>query len=215
MVPRALALALILATVGCTRIVEEARPQAQAPVAPITAGQVSDLLDQRAGHDRDPNLFVTVEPEQCAGLAREVDPPFLFGADTPAAHDGGQYFVEDGGPSFSVVEMVAVYPADYAPGEAVKRARATVESCRDDTMTTTAMEGEVLNFRLAPSGDSGSSEIALWSIKSRGWSCDNAFVAAHNAAVEITACGEVGGYDVLTIAEASLERIRKLANTTA
>jgi hypothetical protein len=197
-------------------VVHDARPQAQPPPAPITAGQVSDLLSEKAVPDPDPNLFVTVEPEECAGAVREVDPPFLFGADTPAAHDGGQYFADDVPFSVSVVEMVAVYPADFSPSAAVERAKREIDACRDETMRTTTMDGGSLNFRMLPQGDPGTADIALWSFRSgNGWFCDNAFVAAHNAAVELTTCGDVGGYDVRALADAALERIRALANVTA
>ena len=77
------------------------------------------------------------------------------------------------------------------------------------------MEGQVLYFRPLPPEDSGSPEIVLWSIAG-SWACDNAFIAAHNAAVEITTCGDANGDDdVLSLAEDALERIERLANTTA
>jgi len=206
-----IALLLCLALAGCTRVIDTPLPKAQPPAAPITVGQVSDLLSEQAQPDDDPNLFVTVEPEECAGLVREVDPPFLFDT-TPAAHDGGQHFAEDGELSVSVVEMVAVYPASFDPKAAVDEAKRTIESCRNDTMFVTAMEGQELYFRLLPPSDSGSPDMVLWSVESGGWACDNAYVAAHNAAIELTTCGEVNGYDVRSLAEAALERIEKLAN---
>jgi hypothetical protein len=206
-----IALLLCLALAGCTRVIDTPRPKAQPPAAPITVGQVSDLLSEQAQPDDDPNLFVTAEPEECAGLVREVDPPFLFDT-TPAAHDGGQHFAEDGELSVSVVEMVAVYPASFDPKAAVDEAKRTIESCRNDTMFVTAMEGQELYFRLLPPSDSGSPDMVLWSVESGGWACDNAYVAAHNAAIELTTCGEVNGYDVRSLAEAALERIEKLAN---
>ena len=39
-----------------------------------------------------------------------------------------------------------------------------------------------------------SPDILLWSFSADDWACDSAFVAAHNAAIEISTCGPVGGY---------------------
>ena len=44
---------------------------------------------------------------------------------------------------------------------------------------------------------------------------DNAFVAAHNAAIRISTCATVNGYDVRSLARDALKRIEKLANMTA
>lgn len=55
----------------------------------------------------------------------------------------------------------------------------------------------------------------LWSLRAFDWNCDNLFVAAYNAAIEITTCGTTPGYDVAGLAEEALERIDALANTTA
>lgn len=209
------ALALVLGFVlgGCTQVIDGPPPAAVPRVAPLTAGQVGDLLSEKAQPDDDPNLFVTVEPEACAGLAQEVDPPFIFDM-TPAAHDGGQWFADDVEPLVSVQEMVAVYRADFDPKAAVDEVKRTIESCQDEMLTATTMDGEVLEFRLRPQLDSGSPEIVVWSVAG-GWSCDNAFIAAHNAAVEMTTCGEANGYDVLSLAEDALKRIETLANATA
>ena len=201
---------LVLA--GCTRGVDAPRPKREPPVAPITAGQVSDLLSERATSDEDPNLFATVEPEECAGLAQEVDPPFIFDT-TPAAHDGGQWFADDAERSVSIEEMVGVYRGDFDPKAAIDAVTRTVRSC-SGTLTATAMEGEVVHFRRLPLTDSGSPGIVLWSMAGE-WSCDNAFIAAHNAAIELTACGEANGFDVLSLAQDALKRIETLANMTA
>ena len=206
-------LALVLLLTGCTQVINDARPRAQAPVAPITAGQVSDLLSEKAKPDDDPNLFVTVEPEECAGLAREVDPPFIFGTTTPAAHDGGQWYTEPPD-DFSIVEMVGVYRADFDSAAAVDEVKRTLESCQDKILTATAMEGQEVDFNPLSEVDSGSPEIVLWSVGG-DWACDNAFIAAHNAAIEITACSDVNGYDVLPLAQDALKRIEALAKTTA
>jgi hypothetical protein len=207
------ALALLLIPLaGCTRVVDDARPVPQRSVGPITAGQVSDLLSDKAEEDTEPNLFVTVDPERCAGLAREVDAPFVFEIATPAAHDGGHSYTDD--QKHSVQEIVAVYPSDYDAAAAVNDVTRTVADCRDAPLAVTTMEQETLHFQPTPAADSGVPEIVLWSLGGASWACDNAFVAAHNAAVEITACGQTNGADVLALAEDALKRIEKLANAT-
>ena len=201
---------VIFVVAGCTRVIDSPRPQSEPPPAPITAGQVSDLLSEKAEEEQEPNLFVTVDPGECAGLASEVDPPFIFNT-TPAAHTGGGHFDGD----YSLTEMVGVYSSDYDPKAAIKDAKRTIESCQQKTLITTAMEGQVVDFRVLPYSDSGLPEIVLWSVDSGGWACDDAFIAAHNAAVEITACGVTNGYEVLARAHEALQRIEDLANTRA
>ena len=180
-------------------------------MAPITALQVVDLLSPSV-QDKDGNLFVTVEPEDCSGMAREVDPPLIFDLD-PAATDGGHWVFDDGR-QVVIDEAAGVYHADFDPKEALAEATRTIESCRDVPFTVTDMRGREYRFRLLPPVNSGSPDIVLWSFKSEGWACDNAFVAAHNAAVRISTCAKVNGYDVLTLARDALKRIDKLANTT-
>ena len=208
---RGLALLLCFVLVGCTRVVDTARPQAQSPVAPITAGQARDLLSQDV-QESDGNLFVTVEPEECTAVAREVDPPFIFDRD-PAAHDGGHWAVD--GREVLVEEMVGVYRADFDPKAAVEEVKRTLESCRGIPFTVTTMRGREHVFELLPPVESDSPEIVLWSFTAVDWACDSAYVAAHNAAVEISTCGPMNGYDVGTLAEDALNRIEALANTTA
>ena len=209
---RGLALLLGFVLGGCTQVVDTPQPQPEPRVAPITALQVVDLLSPSV-QDKDGNLFVTVEPEDCSGMAREVDPPLIFDLD-PAATDGG-HWVSDDGRQVVIDEAAGVYHADFDPNEALAEATRTIESCRDVPFTVTDMRGREYHFRLLPPVNSGSPDIVLWSFKSEGWACDNAFVAAHNAAVRISTCAKVNGYDVLTLARDALKRIEKLANTTA
>jgi hypothetical protein len=180
-------------------------------VAPITALQVGDLLSAKV-QDRDGNLFVTVEPDDCSGMAREVDPPLIFDLD-PAATDGGHWLSE--GPYAVIDEAAGVYHADFDAPHALAQAKRTIESCRDAPFTVTDMRGRDYRFTLLPQVDSGSQDIVLWSFKADDWACDNAFIAAHNAAVRISTCAPANGYDVLSLAEDALERIEKLVNTTA
>lgn len=208
---RGWALLFAVTLVGCTRVVETPQPQPQSPVAPIAAGQVRDLLSPNV-QESDGNLFVTVEPEDCSGVAREVDPPFIFDHD-PAAHDGGHWAVDDR--EVVVEEMVGVYKADFDPDRALTEAKHTIEACRDVPFTVTTMRGREYAFKLLPQVDSGSPDIVLWSFQAVDWACDSAFVAAHNAAIEISTCGPLNGYDVLSLAQDALKRIDTLANTTA
>jgi hypothetical protein len=207
-------LALLLGVVltGCTQVVDTARPQAGSPVAPITALQAHDLLSPNV-QDVDGNLFATVEPQGCSGVAREVDPPFIFDLD-PAATDGG-HWSDSAGHDVVIEEMAGVYPADFDAREALDRARRTIESCRDTPLRVTTMRDRTYDFRLGPPMESGSPDIALWSLTAVDWACDSAYVAAHNAAVGISTCGRVNGYDVLALASDALDRIDALANMTA
>lgn len=203
---------LALLAGGCTRVVEGPGPTAEPPVAPITAGQVADLLSPEV-RGEDGNLFVTVEPDECAGAAREVDPPFIADHD-PAATDGG-HWVADGNQEVHIEEMVGVYPADFDPTQAIVEAKRSIESCRGVEFTITTMEAERDAYTLLPAVDSGSPNIVLWSFRADDWACDNTYVAAHNAAIEITACAPTNGFDVARLASEALNRIETLANTTA
>lgn len=212
MVIRGSALALALLAAGCTRVVDGSPPQGEPPVAPITAGQAVDLLSPEVLGEEG-NLFVTVEPEQCAGAAREVDPPFIV-EHAPAATHGG-HWVADGYQRVHIEEMVGVYPADFDSLEAIAHAKRSLESCRGRDFQITTMEGEHNAYTLLPAIDSGSPNIVLWSFRATDWACDNTYVAAHNAAIEITACAPTNGYDVAELAREALNRIEALANTTA
>jgi hypothetical protein len=163
--------------------------------------------------DRNGNLFITVEPKECSGMALEVDPPLIFDLD-PAATDGG-HWVTDDGRNVVIDEAAGVYHADFDPKRALADTERTIESCRDVPFTVSDMRGRDYHFSLLPQVDSGSPDIVLYSFRAPDWACDNAFVAAHNAAVRISTCAKVNGYDVLSLAQDALNRIEKLANTTA
>jgi hypothetical protein len=195
---------------ACTREVDPPQPPSAQPVAPITALQVGDLLSKHV-QDRDGNLFVSVEPQQCSDHALEVDPPLIFDLG-PVATDGGHWVSEDG---VVIDETAGVYHATFDAKRALAETEHTVESCRDTPFTITDMNGREYHFSLLPQVDSGSPDIVLWSFRAPDWACDNAFVAAHNAAVRISTCAKTNGYDVLSLAEDALKRIEKLANTTA
>jgi len=203
---------LALALTGCTQVIDTP-PKTTPPVAPITAGQVGDLLSPGVAK-YDGNLFSTVEPEDCSGVAKEVDPPFIFDLD-PAATDGGHWMVDDLGRQVYIEEMVAVYRADYDAKNALAQAKRTLQSCQDVPFTVTDMKGRSYDFTLLPPVTSDSPNILLWSFSANDWACDSTFVAAHNAAVEISTCGPVGGYPVHNLAADALNRIEGLANTTA
>ncbi|WP_231740432.1 MULTISPECIES: sensor domain-containing protein [unclassified Mycobacterium] len=196
---------------ACTRVVDSPQPTAELPVAPIAAGQVGKLLSSKVAK-ADGNLFVSVEPQDCAGVAREVDPPFIVDHH-PAAYDGGHWYVDQ--PETYIEEMVGVYRADFDAGAALAAARQSIESCRGKTFLVTSMSEREYAFELLPPMESESPEILLWSFKGDDWACDSAFVAAHNAAVEISTCGPANGYDVRSLAEEALKRIDTLANMTA
>ena len=195
---------------GCTRHVDNPQARPQALAAPITELQVADLLSPKVIGE-DGNLFVVAEPQQCAGLAREVDPP-LIEAGRPLATDGGHWTSADG--QFYIEEMVAVYRSDFDAEGALQAARATVDECRGTRLSVTTMRDRVYDFEVGP-GAQGPDGSVLWSLRAVDWNCDNLFVAAYNAAIEITTCGATPGFDVAVLATDALERIRRLADTTA
>ena len=140
---RALALLLAVVLCSCTRHVDTPQARPEAPVAPIAALQVNDLLSDDAKSRTDGNLFATVEPESCAGVAREVDPPFIFDH-KPAAHDGGHWQVEDR--EVYVEEMVGLYRVDFDARAALAQAKRTIDSCRGVPLTITTMRGRSYVF---------------------------------------------------------------------
>jgi len=207
------ALLIVLSVAGCTRVVDGPRPSSQLPVAPIVAGQVGELLSPEV-QGEEGNLFTSVLPEDCAGVAREVDPPFIQDPG-PAVTDGGHWTDELDGREVFIEEMVGLYRANFDAKEAVAQARRTIESCRDKTIFVTTMREREYAFRIGRIDDAGSPNIVTWSMTAPDWACDNLYVAAHNAAIEITTCGEVNGYDAAGLARQALDRIEKLANTAA
>ncbi|MDT5078523.1 MAG: hypothetical protein QOJ80_3160 [Mycobacterium sp.] len=208
---RGLALLLGFTLAGCTQHVEPGPSHSKVPVAPITAQQVGDLMSKSV-QDKDGNLFVTVEPDRCSGAAREVDPPLIVDL-SPVATDGGHWMTNDGHEVY-IEELAGVYPADFDAREAIAHAKRALESCRDVPFTVTSMRGRTYAFTLLQVS-SPTPDVVLWSYQSSDWACDNAFVAAHNAALEIATCSTVNGYDVLSLARDALKRIERLANTTA
>lgn len=196
---------------GCTRNADDAKPTPAATAAPITASQAVDLLSPEV-LGADGNLFVTAEPARCSGLAQEVDPPFLS-AHRPMATDGGHWITEDG--ATYIEEMVAVYRFDFDPVAALNDVRRAMHACRDTPLTVTTMKQRRYVFDVLPAAGDSPQGSVVWALRAVDWNCDNTFVAAHNAAIEVTACGAAGGFDVAALAEDALRRIDALANTTA
>lgn len=209
--PVAAATAALVLAAGCTRQIDDARPQPAALAEPITALQVADLLSPAVKREEG-NLFVSADPTQCAGLAREVDPPFIA-AGRPLATAGGHWTSDDG--VVFVEEMVAVYRSEFDPAAARKTVTDALAACRGTRVSVRTMSGHSYDFDVTPSAGEAPPDSALWSLRAADWNCDNAFVAAYNAAVEITACGTAGGPDTAALAEQARRRIEALANTTA
>ncbi|MGK2867339.1 MAG: sensor domain-containing protein [Mycobacterium sp.] len=212
MAKTAVAAVLVLAVAGCTRPVDSPQARPAPPVGPISPLQVGDLLSPDTV-DKDGNLFATVEPERCAGVAREVDPPFIVDHG-PESRDGGHWSTSAGSAEAVVEEMVAVFPSDFSAPDALTAARGTVDACSDTPVTVTTMYGRTYTFSVesvqaAPEG------AVLWSLRAAEWNCDNLYVAAHNAAIEMTSCGAAGGIDVAAAAEDALRRIEALADNRA
>ncbi|ULP39364.1 sensor domain-containing protein [Mycolicibacterium rufum] len=209
--PVAAATAALVFAAGCTRQIDDARPQPAALAEPITALQVADLLSPAVKREEG-NLFVSADPTQCAGLAREVDPPFIA-AGRPLATAGGHWTSDDG--LVFVEEMVAVYRSEFDPAAARRTVTDALAACRGTRVSVRTMSGHSYDFDVTPSAGGAPPDSALWSLRAADWNCDNAFVAAYNAAVEITACGTAGGPDTAALAEQARRRIEALANTTA
>lgn len=204
---------LVLAVVGCTRSIDNPQARPASPVGPISPLQVADLLSPDT-FNKDGNLFATVEPARCAGVAREVDPPFIVEHD-PEARDGGHWSTDVGGVEAVVEEMVAVMASDFSARDALTAARGTIDACRDTPVTVTTMHGRTYTFRVAPAAQDAPEGAVLWSLRAADWNCDNLFVAAHNAAIETTSCGAAGGIDVATAAKDALKRIEALVDSKA
>ncbi|WP_235570829.1 sensor domain-containing protein [Mycobacterium sp. Root265] len=204
---------LVLAVAGCTRPIDDPQARPAPQVGPISPLQVGDLLSPEI-FNKDGNLFATVEPERCAGVAREVDPPFIVDHE-PEARDGGHWSTDVGGIEAVVEEMVAVMPSDFSAQDALTAARGTIDACRDTPITVTTMYGRTYTFRLAAAEQAAPEGAVLWSLRAADWNCDNLFVAAHNAAIETTSCGAAGGIDVATAAEDALKRIEALVDNKA
>lgn len=182
-------------------------------VGPIVADLSPELLSPQSdkNHKNSEDVaFVGVEPASCAGVAQEVDPPFLMR--DPVAVNNGSWAQSDARMGM-IEEIVGVYHSDFQPEQAIAAAAKTIDSCQNTAFTIRTRVASAGTYRLLPHADSGRPEILLWSFASvsQDWACDNALVAAHNAAVEITSCSYHNGADVLSLAKAALERINKLA----
>lgn len=199
--------ALLLLTTACTRVVDSPQALPHREVAPISAQQVSNLLSPKVT-TVEGNQFDKVDPDRCAPVAREVSPPFLIDRH-PAAVDSGHWQTDDG--AVVVEEIVAVYPTGFDPAAVLADAHGVLESCRDTSLTVTTVHGRSYDFAVAL-GASPPGGAELWSLRGAAWSCDNALVAAHNAAIEITTCGATGGLDTTELATDALARIEALAN---
>ncbi len=112
-------------------------------------------------------------------------------------------------------EAAGVYHADFDAKHALAEAKRTIESCRDVPFTVTDMRGRQYHFRLLPQVNSGSPDIVLWSFTADDWACDDAFVAAHNAAVRDLDVRTSMATTCCRWLDDALKRIEKLANTTA
>ncbi|MGL6236755.1 MAG: sensor domain-containing protein [Segniliparus sp.] len=209
-----LVLCAALSLVSCSP--HESKKKAADPdrgVGPIVAGLSPELLSPQSDKKhKNPEevAFVSVDPANCAGAAQEVDPPFLM--HDPVALNNGSWAQNEGRMSM-VEEIAGVYHSDFEPEQAISSAAKSLDSCQGATFTIRTRISDAGKYRLLPHQDSGSPNILLWSFSSvsRDWACDNALVAAYNAAVEITTCSFSNGTDVLALAKGALERINKLA----
>jgi hypothetical protein len=117
---RGLALLLGFALASCTQEVDPSQRRSKVLVAPITAQQVGDLMSSSV-QNKDGNLFVTVEPNECNGVAREVNPPLIVDH-APVATDGGHWMTDDGREVY-IEELAGVYRADFDARAAIAKAK--------------------------------------------------------------------------------------------
>lgn len=176
-------------------------------MAPISVRQVGALLSPKVD-SVEGNQFDAVDPERCAPAAREVAAPFLT-MHHPAGIDGGHWQTE--GADVVVEEIAAVYRTDFDPARALGEAADTIAACAGASLQVTTVKGRQYRFRVQPAASAPQGAV-LWSLRGSGWNCDNALVAAHNAAIEITTCGVSGGLDTVSLAEDALQRIDSVAN---
>ncbi len=214
---KGLALVLALALAGCTRIVDDARPLAQSTGRTHLRGYRSETCSARTSSGRTtttPTCSPRSSPRSAAGISREVDPPFIFDA-APAAHRWRALLRR--------VQPVRLRRGDG--GRLPHRLRRPRRDSRGQTQHRVLPErhdgGDHHARRKCSTSASCPKSIPDRLTSCSGpstastWACDNAYVAAHNAAVELTTCGDVNGYDVLTLAKDALKRIETLVNTVA
>ena len=209
-----LVLCAALSLAGCSsHATKKKTDDSDRGIGPIVADLSPELLSPQSDKKhKNPEevAFVSVDPANCAGVAQEVDPPFLM--HDPVTLNNGSW-AQDSGRMSMIEEIVGVYHSDFEPEQAIASATKAVESCQGTAFTIHTRISNAGTYRLLPHKDSGSPNILLWSFAStsRDWACDNALVAAYNAAVEITTCSYTNGTDVLSLAKGALDRINKLA----
>ena len=112
--------------------------------------------------------------------------------------------------------MVGVYPADFEARGALDAARRTIESVPRHTLARHDHANEPARTSSGrPPNRFGLNQYRACLSTAADWACDNAYVAAHNAAVGISTRGPVNGYDVSSLAQDALGRIEALAHMTA
>lgn len=190
-------------------------PQSTVRVAPIAADAIGRLFEP--GHfdasGLAENMYSSASPPECRGLVLEVDSPLLMrgqaataSAIAPKAGDAEHS---------QIVQIAAVYPESFSATDLIAEAAKTRERCQSVAITGSTQGGGNSTFQLVGQPDSGSPNILLWNLSAIGkaWFCNNALIAAHNAAVEITSCYPSPATGMKELARSVLRRIDDQART--
>jgi hypothetical protein len=192
------------------------RAQSSPRVAPIAAESIQGLFEP--GHfDASGNMesmYSSASPPECRALVLEVDSPLLMrgqaaSAEAIAPKPGDK---EHG----QIVEIAAVYREDFSATDLIAEAATMREHCEGTPITGSTRGGGNSTFQLIGQPSSGSPNILLWTLSALGksWFCNNALIAAHNAAVEITSCSPSPAPGMRELAQSVLSRIERQARAS-
>ncbi|MGL6236756.1 MAG: sensor domain-containing protein [Segniliparus sp.] len=207
----ALVATLLAALVSCAHRTDPAESSSQpsAKVGPIAAESVQRLFEP--GHfdasGLSENMYSSASPPECRGLVLEVDSPLLMRGQAAVA---SAIAPKAGDTEHSqIVEIAAVYREDFSATDLVAEAAKTREHCLSTPITGSTQGGGNSTFQLVGQPDSGSPNILLWTLSAVGksWFCNNALVAAHNAAIVITSCYPSPAPGMKELAQSALRRI--------
>ena len=209
------ALLAALASCGHPADAGQSSSQSTARVAPIAADSIGRLFEP--GHfdasGLSENMYSSASPPECRGLVLEVDSPLLMRNQAATA---SAIAPKPGDTEHSqIVEIAAVYPESFSATDLIAEAAKTRDRCQGTAITGSTQGGGNSTFQLIGQPDSGSPNILLWTLSAVGksWFCNNALVAAHNAAVEITSCYPSPAPGMKEFAQSVLRRIDSQART--
>ncbi|WP_148223315.1 sensor domain-containing protein [Segniliparus rotundus] len=192
------------------------RAQSSQRVAPIAAEAIQSLFEP--GHfnasGNIESMYSSASPPECRALVLEVDSPLLMrgqvaSASAIAPKPGDKEHAQ-------IVEIAAVYREGFSATDVIAEAAAMREHCEGTPITGSTQGGGNSTFQLIGQPSSGSPNILLWTLSALGkaWFCNNALIAAHNAAVEITSCYPSPAPKMRELAQSALSRIERQARSS-